>query len=458
MHRSFTMVVKLFSCGAIMALFCGDATAGPFRRYPAGSERAGVHRIARADADAQSSSLDRSADGLPPMPPAESDGTVPEGSSEWADEVRSPCCEALASEPEGLHEWWQSLSGDGLYLETIYTGEFFNNTRGGISSRRATRYRGNLDLVLIAEFDELDLPFGGTFFLYGQNGHGEGLTNNFVGDYQTVSNIDANDFTQVSEFWYECELIEDFFAVRIGRQDGNAEFAVVDLGGDFINSSMGLTPTIPIPTFPVPTMAVTTFWQLTEEVSFKAGVFDGGSTLNPWGFSDEGHAFSIYELKSHHEFCGLPADFHVGMWYHGGVFPRSGGMTAKGNHGVYLGADQMLWLENPKDEDDDQGVGVFLQYSWVPEDRNDLRYHFGGGAVWKGLVENRDDDILGLGYTRVEFSSELPGQSAETEIELFYKAPINDTLTIQPDVQYIARPNGMLRDALVVGTRFELAI
>ncbi len=51
----------------------------------------------------------------------------------------------------------------------------------------------------------------------------------------------------------------------------------------------------------------------------------------------------------------------------------------------------------------------------------------------------------------------MTGQSAETVIELFYKAPVNDHLTLQPDVQYIASPNGSLPDALVIGMRFELA-
>ena len=312
---------------------------------------------------------------------------------------------------------------------------------------------------MTAELDELGIEDGGTFFFYAQNGHGRALTNNHVGDFQVYSNIDSPDFVQVSEFWYERDLFEGFLAVRVGKQDANAEFAVVDLGGDFVNSSFGVSPTIPLPTFPLPTMGVTTFWQLSEELSFKAGVFDGGSTLDEWGFSDEGHAFSIFELKSTHEIGKLPGDVHAGIWYHGGVFddlPTGG--TVKGNHGVYLGADQMIWRENACDEDDDQGIGVFAQYGWVPEDRNELRYHLGAGIVWKGLVDDRDDDLLGFGYTRVEFSSHLPGQSAETTLEAFYKAPINERLTLQPDIQYISRPSGMLRDSLVVGMRFELAL
>ncbi|QDU56511.1 hypothetical protein [Aeoliella mucimassa] len=85
--------------------------------------------------------------------------------------------------------------------EFAYTGEFFNNARGGLSTKSATRYRGNLDLILDFDLEQIAGLSGGTFFLYGQQGHGSGITEDFVGDFQTISNIDAGDFSQVSEYW-----------------------------------------------------------------------------------------------------------------------------------------------------------------------------------------------------------------------------------------------------------------
>lgn len=438
--------------------------AGPFRRYPRGSARSQYTRIAYNNPASAGGALGATESGLPPMPRGEDVADIPDptgDNSPYMQALERPagCCGVAEEVAEnGLAEWWESMhGGDGIYFEYVYTGEYFTNTRGGIKT--GSEYEGNLDIVMTLELEELGLELGGTFFFYAQNSHGRALTENYVGDFQTYSNIDAPDFTQVSEFWYERDVIEDFMAVRIGKQDANAEFAVVDLGGDFIQSSFGFSPTIPLVTFPVPAMGITTFWQLSDTLSFKAGVFDGGTTLDEWGFSEEGHALSMFELKSTHELGGLPGDLHAGIWYHGGVFDQlSTGGTIKGNHGVYFGADQLIWKEAPWDEESDQGIGVFAQYSWVPQDRNELRWHLGGGVVYKGPIDCRDDDVLGLGYSRVEYGRHAAGQSAETVIELFYKAPIDDRLTLQPDLQYIGRPSGMLRDALVVGLRFELAL
>ena len=287
---------------AVLSTFSSDATAGPFRRYPSGSARSQRVRIANALPETPGGMVTATPDGLPPLPPDDESGSNSSSYMNALEQAPGPPVAAVETANDSLTEWWESMhGGDGLYFEYVYTGEFYSNTRGGLSTDGATKYRGNIDIVMTAELDELGIEDGGTFFFYAQNGHGRALTNNHVGDFQVYSNIDSPDFVQVSEFWYERDLFEGFLAVRVGKQDANAEFAVVDLGGDFVNSSFGVSPTIPLPTFPLPTMGVTTFWQLSEELSFKAGVFDGGSTLDEWGFSDEGHAFSIFELKSTHE-------------------------------------------------------------------------------------------------------------------------------------------------------------
>jgi len=65
----------------------------------------------------------------------------------------------------------------------------------------------------------------------------------------------------------------------------------------------------------------------------------------------------------------------------------------------------------------------------------------------------------GLGFSLVEFSQivrDQTGQTSENAVELFYKARVRDWLTIQPDLQYIARPSGIERDAFVAGLGFEV--
>ncbi|MCX7399507.1 MAG: hypothetical protein NT138_17715 [Planctomycetales bacterium] len=52
--------------------------------------------------------------------------------------------------------------------------------------------------------------------------------------------------------------------MKLGKQDAKADFAFVDLGGDFINSSFGLIPTVPLATWPNPGMGAAVFLNLTD--------------------------------------------------------------------------------------------------------------------------------------------------------------------------------------------------
>lgn len=101
---------------------------------------------------------------------------------------------------------------------------------------------------------------------------------------------------------------------------------------------------------------------------------------------------------------------------------------------------------------------LFAQYGYAIEDRNPLEHYLGAGMTYTGPLDGRDHDILGLGVALAVFSDSLPDQTQETAIELFYRASVGDHLTLQPDLQFIANPNGDGRDAFVFGLRFEAAM
>jgi porin len=378
--------------------------------------------------------------------------------------VDCPCEACLAAEIlddceelPGLLGWRLHPTG-GVTTEYLYTGEVFNNAHGGIDTNNATKYRGNLDLTVTFDLDALGWRPGGTFFLYGQNGHGRGITEQYVGDYQVLSNIDAQDFMQVSEYWWERVLWDDLVVVRLGKQDANSEFAAVDGGGDFINSSFGFQPNIPMPTFPDPSMAAVTLVRLSESMTAAAGVWDGAPDGGNWGFSGTGITFTVGELHCNYalgcsgQFAGT---YDVGMWYHSDTFDDlNTGVPHAGNFGVYTQWEQRIYRES-NDPEDAQGLVAFVQYSWAPGDLNEVQNYFGAGLVYSGLIDGRDEDLLGVGVAHVEFSEALGLSENETVVEFFYKAPVASWLTLQPDFQYIAHPGGIQRDALAIGLRFE---
>jgi porin len=262
------------------------------------------------------------------------------------------------TQPLFLPNWAHQY--EGITAEYIYTGEVFSNVRGGLNTNKSTRYRGNLDLVMNIDTQAMDMWEGGRFFLYGNQFHGQTLTTRDVGDFQVYSNIESNprpnNEFQMTEFWYEHSFADGALIVKVGKQDANADFAFVDLGGDFINSSFGLIPTVPLPTWPNPSMGIAAFMDLTDLIHFQVGIYDGSPafgapTGGQWGFSTIGDfgAMSLYEVSLRPQFGpdgDLPGTYRLGAWYHSGNFQdTTTGNPVSGNHGFYASADQLIWKE-----------------------------------------------------------------------------------------------------------------
>ncbi|MHB8957589.1 MAG: carbohydrate porin [Pirellulaceae bacterium] len=436
---------------AIAIMLVNFAEAKRFKRYPGDEEK-------KQQVAPRESSQKRDLSGGPEQPAEPGDGVETEEVAEPADEDFDA---GFEDQPEG-GLFGTFLHGRGPWgVEYIYTGETSTNMRGGIRTRDATRYLGLFDLAVTGELDETGFPPGGTVFLLAENSHGRGLTEQYVGDQQVLSNIDGGTpFTQVTEYWWQRSLLEEFITVRLGKQDANAEFAVVELGGDFVNSSYGMHHNIPMPAWPHPSMGVVTQFRIAEPLVLKAGVFDGAALGGSWGFSGTGETFSIGECEATWSFDdgSFPGDCHVGMWYHSGEWESlaDADRAYSGNHGVYLGLDQLIVQES--EENDGQGLGVFAQYAWASEDRNDVPNFAGAGLVYKGLLPNRDDDITGLGMARAIFSPDLEDRTPETAIELFHKIQWSDFIVVQPDLQFIASPGGTERDAFVFSLRYEVVL
>jgi porin len=374
-----------------------------------------------------------------------------------------------------------------IVAECVYTGETFTNTHGGISTKDATRYRGNLDLTLTCDLDKLAGISGGTLFIYGEDAHGRGITADFVGDYQTISNIDARQFTQVSEYWWMQTLADEKLSCKLGKQDANADFCTLDTTSDFINSSFGLIPNVLMPTFPDPAVGAALFFEPDEKFWFGGGIYDGSPDGRTWGWSqlgDEGWVlFQEAAWRPNFRDGLFPGAYHLGGWYHSGNFDNlMTGTAHAGNYGVYFQAEQLWWRESA-DTDDDQGLSAFFQFGWAPKAWNPVERYFGAGLLSKGPLAGRDDDYIGIGLALAEFSPSLPGAAPpfspfllggpprpmpvgatpgdagkETVVEFFYLAEVRPWLHVQPDLQFVGTPSGIEPDALAFGLRFEIAL
>ena len=68
-----------------------------------------------------------------------------------------------------------------------------------------------------------------------------------------------------------------------------------------------------------------------------------------------------------------------------------------------------------------------------------------------------DKDVMGLGVAQANFSRHLEGP-AETALELFYKVRCSQSMSVEPDLQYLANPSGEHRDAFACGVQIEVVL
>jgi porin len=350
--------------------------------------------------------------------------------------------------------------GSSISVAPEYYGECFTNTRGGISTKDATRYQALLDLPIAFDFEKMRLHVPGKFFLLAQNTHGRGLTEDFVGDSLVLSDIDSLDnIAQVSEYWWQFDLFDDNMTVRLGKQDLNTEFVYIDLAVDFIQSSFELTPSAGLPSFPDPSMAGLVLMQLKDSLQLKVGVWDALANGGSWGFSGNNTVVVIGELEYKYALREgqLPGTIAMSAAYasEGEISGAPFGSTS----GYAVQFEQVVYRESAGGANL-QGLGIFAAYYPRFEDPpiapKSIGDNFVAGLVYTGLIPNRDWDVVGAGVARAELFQ--GGTNEETVVELFYKAQLTPRLSLQPDLQYIATPSGIHRDALAVGVRFQVVL
>ena len=358
------------------------------------------------------------------------------------------------------------ISGDGncetnsgICLEHIYTGEVFSNETKGIDGRRESEYRGLFDFLVSYETGDKSRWKGLSFLLHFQEGHGKGLTERVVGDYQWLSNIDdRSEFSQISEFIVSQSFAEGRAVLKIGKEDVSSDFNVVNSAVDFINSSFGLLPNVPMPTFPHQGLGISGLFNITDNMSFNAGFFDGESLGTRAGFDtmfDGGEEFFFIG-----EWCYsyLPENrgrIKAGFWQHGGRFilEREISTISRDEHfGVYFLMEQSIIAggENKKSLDG------FMQYSYAEDSISMFPHYFGAGLKLGGISAKRKNDNLGIAFATILVNSKVPKTRDETAVEFYYKFVLNDRITFQPDIQYIINPGGSDRKTLVSGLRFYI--
>jgi carbohydrate-selective porin OprB len=365
--------------------------------------------------------------------------------------------------------WRSSLSEAGVLIEGANVMDWSRVASGGL--RRRSTVRSLLDVRLTVDLKPLTGIDAGTVWARYYSFLGRGASKD-SGDIQGFSNIDFDKHRhQLAELWYEQRFFNEGLRVKIGKVDANTEFAFAENAAEFMNSSMGFSPTIfTMPTYPDPAMSVNLFLYPTDHLYAGFAAYDGsgqrGVTTGSRGpanfFRGLNRLFYIGEVGARWKVPGfeLPGRLGVGAWHHNGSFERFNGSEQSSAAGFYMVLDHMLWRVESEKEDEPRGVGMYLQYGMADESVSEIKRHVGGGLVWRGPLEAREEDALGMGVTWVGLSGASGAgfdKDYELSLEAFYKVQITPWLTAKPDLQYIVNPSGArgVKNALVPGLRLE---
>ena len=294
-----------------------------------------------------------------------------------------------------VNDWSRNLSHNAGTKASF--GSVSLDLSATVDGKQAFGLQGNTIFVRMKEHEE---EFGAT---------GDGAA-------QLYSNIDGPSRTSLYEVSTEQKLYGEKLRFKVGRIDATNEFATVQSAGDFLNSSMGYSPTImAFPTYPEPQPGVAAFLRPLNNYSLGMGIFrtSGGGSL---AIVEPGTTWNVGPSK-------LQGRAAVGVWRLQQKLACFDGDTANASHGVYTVLEQGLW----KSSATERALSGFFQFGRADGDVSPFTQHIGAGIVLQAPFRRRTHDTFGLGATRASFSSQPAAHfdhRAETIVEAYYKMPI----------------------------------
>lgn len=362
-------------------------------------------------------------------------------------------------------------AGPPVQLGASYVSDILANVSGGL--RRGARFLGKLDVSATLAGEAIGLE-GASAFINLQHVHGEPFSEELVGDAQVVSNIEAANGLRPLEAWVAFPLFGGGSIVKAGLIDLNTEFDVQDVGSLFLNSSHGIGPDFSQSGLNGPSIFPTTATAVVlrhkaADWTFRIGLFDAvaGDPDRPGRTVVRFPGDSGALLAAEAEMKLGEGDFvRAGAWAYTSRFDdleevdvEGEPVRRKGSRGGYVTVEKrFLGTANGSTLDSWIRVGI------AEARLNPIGVYVGGGASF-GTDERRAGLAvaharLGAPALNARAAAGMPGDRAETIIELTYAHVVDERLTIQPDIQYVINP-GWDRDtpdALVGGVRVTLSL
>ena len=388
---------------------------------------------------------------------------------------------------DGTRAW---LAGRGITYGLSYYGEVMGNPSGGFS--QGSIYDGRAKLVVDLDLEKIIGWSGLSFHGNAYQIHGHGLTRDHIGNLLTATSVEALPSTRLYKASFDQKL-SDKLSVRFGQFPADAEFVISDNAvSQFVNTTFGWPAlnqsNLPSagPAYPLTALGVRVKYDPNDNLTLMVATFDGDPAGPGKGDPQERNndglnfrlkdaPFTIAEAQFHYKDAesaiGLPGIIKAGGWYHAGRFDDQR-FDAKGvpfalsgasprrlatSYALYGVIDQQIYRLPGADAGN--GINLFGRVTAAPSDRSLIDLYIDGGLKFSGFVPGRPDDTIGLGFAyarigdgrladkdAVSQGSTIPIRNYEAVLELSYIAQIIPGWTIEPDLQYIIHPAGLVSD------------
>lgn len=373
----------------------------------------------------------------------------------------------------------KELAPSGLTFSPSMINLYQQNTKGGLSTHnKRGRFFGYYNLELAGDLQRLLGWEGASFYMktegaYSQSG---GINTPSVGGiYNTYTNAKTRRAMDIIELWYQQAMFDGTLRLRIGKTPGYwgfgcngrpAAFAANTYASDwntqFLNYALN-SNNIP---FAQNGLGAALFYNPIPCWYAAVAVNDDQADFRETGFRttfhDEDAFIYIAETGIVPSFDSkngpLKGAYRFGLWYD--PSPKSNADDTKlqsDDVGFYTSCDQLILKEND-DPNDDQGLGVFGKYSYADSRKNNVTNFISFGFQYKGLIEGRDNDVLGVGFARGVLSDRANStytDNHEDVYEIYYNTKLTNNISLTPSLQYIKDPgaNDTADDAVIVSMR-----
>ncbi|MBL7663827.1 MAG: carbohydrate porin [Bacteriovoracaceae bacterium] len=283
-----------------------------------------------------------------------------------------------------------------------------------------------------------------------------------IGDSQVASNIAMpGEVNRVTDLWYMHKWNDNSHTL-FGIHDISSEFYITESSLGFMNSSFGTGsefassgqagPSM----YPITSDGIRQHFEFDNNIWLKAGVYDADPSDHRAYSKSRGSLF-ITELAYQTE----NKKISLGAWNYTKHFSKHDSQAEEISWGLYSLAEEKI----------NDNMSVFARLGWANPNVNIFQQNLALGTTYRALFLPKMDDEIGLGMSRVDFSSAYRNAllvndnfktfSHETAYELYYQfSPFGEIFRLRPDIQFIRHPSGATNtpDAWVFGLRTLITI